>query len=144
MLNENGLEWVTAQVTEQIRIGKTIHREIETLKEVRDTGFFTFDDYPSRLKKGPKATFTVTVDYESSERLELLIDAIKQAVVNTAEMEHHLVEFCEQDEKSPKKIEFRNDEPRSESKPINRQAITVRIDSTKKLGELLEALRKEI
>ncbi len=144
MLDEKGLEWVTAQVAEQIRIGKTIQREIETLKEVRDTGFFTVDDYPSRLKRGPKATFAVTVDYEPSERLELLIDAIKQAVVNTADMEHHLIEFCERDEKSPKKIEFRNDEPRNEPKPINRQAIAVRLDSAKKLGELLEALRKEI
>lgn len=64
MLDENGLGWVTAQVAEQISIGKTIQREIETLKEVRDTGLFLFDDYSSRLKKGPKATFAVTVEYK--------------------------------------------------------------------------------
>jgi hypothetical protein len=60
-------------------------------------------------------------------------------------MEYHLVEFCEHDEKNPKKIEFRDDESESESRSIiNRHTIAARLDSSRKLGELLEALRKEI
>jgi hypothetical protein len=31
VLKNNGLEWVAIQVAEQIRIGKTVAREIETL-----------------------------------------------------------------------------------------------------------------
>lgn len=144
MVNEKWLGWVTVQVAEQIKIGKIVHREIETLKEDRVMGLFTIDEYRSRLKRGPKATFAVTEEYKPSERLELLIDAIKEVIVNTADMEHHLVEFYEKDEKSPKKIEFRNDELTNEAKYINKQAIAERYEHAKQLGELLEALHKEI
>lgn len=144
MLIENRLEWVTTQVSEQIRIGKTIEREIETFKEVRETRLIDSDNYPSQLGKGPKATFPVTVDYEPAERLGLLIDAIEQTVVNTAGMEHHLVEFLEKDDKSPHEIHFIAEEPGSEPNLINKHKSTSRFGSANKLKDLLNALRKEI
>jgi len=144
ILNQNGLEWVTAQVAEQIRIGKTIQREIETLQEVRGRGLFTVADYSSQLKKGPKATFPVTVDYEPPERLRLLIDAVEQAVVNTASMEHHLSEYFEREGRDWQGIRFYADEPASEPKSLDKRSGASRFENSRKLKELLDALRQEI
>jgi len=149
ILDQNGLGWVTAQVAEQIRIGKTIQREIETLKEARQAGLFTFDDYPfddypSRLKKGPKATFPVTVDYEPPERLRLLIDAIEQAIVITASMEHHLLEYFEKEIQDWQGIQFHADESGSEPRSLDKRKAISRLKSSRNLKELLDALRKEI
>lgn len=145
ILNESHMEWVSQQVSEQIQIGRTIQREIETFKEGKEMPLFsTIDDYSSKLMKGPRVTFPVTVEYESNERLELLIDAIKQAIVDTAEMEQHLIDFIEKDERSPKNILFYADEPNSEPKSISKETISARYENTKLLNNLLETLRKEI
>lgn len=145
ILEEKGLSWVTAQVAEQIRIGKTIQKEIETLREGKESFLHRLvEDDPSRLRKGQKATFPITVEYQPSEQLELLIDAVKQTIVNTADMEHELIGFIEKDDKSPKKIEFYSDDLNTEPKLINRGTIGARLDSTKRLQSLLENLRKEI
>jgi len=144
MLVEIGLEWVTNQVSEQIRNGKTIQREIETFKDVREVKVFDADSYPSQLRKGPKATFPVTVDYEPPELLGLLIDAIEQTVVNTADMERHLVEFLEREGKGPQEIHFIAEEAGSEPKSINKEKSISRVGRTDELKDLLETLRKEI
>lgn len=102
------------------------------------------EGYRSRLKKGPRATFPVTVEYQPSEQLELLIDAVKQAVVNTANMEHELVNFLEKDEKGPKRIEFYTDDPNVGPKPIDGRSVIARQDGAKRLNALIEELRKEI
>lgn len=145
ILNDNGLGWVAEQVNEQIRIGKTIQREIETLKEGKGMPLFaTVDDYSSKLTRGPKATFPVTVEYQPSERLELLINAVRQAIVDTADMEHHLVSFTEKNDETPKKIQFYIDEPNSEPKSISAETIRLRHKNAKRLNELLASLQKEI
>jgi plasmid stabilization system protein ParE len=144
ILDEIALGWVIAQVSAQVKIGKAVQREIETLRENRGGGLLAIDEHGARLKKGPRATFAVTVEYTPSERLELLIDAIKQAVVSTAQMEDHLVGFCERDQGTPKRIEFRSEEPEGEHRIINRQTVAARLVQANKLNELLEALRKEI
>jgi hypothetical protein len=145
MLNENELGWVAEQVSEQIRIGKTIQREIETLKEGKGMPLFsTIDDYSRKLMRGPKAKFPVTVEYQPNERLELLIYAIRQSVVDTADMEQHLISFTEKDDETPKRIQFYNDGPNSEPKTISASTIRKRYDNSKRLNELLESLQKEI
>lgn len=94
ILNENELSWIRVQVAEQIRLGKTVEKEIATFKESRrELTLFGTDDYHIQYKKGPKATFPVTEEYDPSERLLLLIDAIEQAIVNTAEMESHIIGY---------------------------------------------------
>ncbi len=145
VLAENGMEWVSRQVLEQIRIGKTIQREIETLKEGRNAPLFsTSDDYSSKLTRGPKATFPVTIPYQPDEQLELLINAIRQAIVDTADMEQHLINFIEEQEEAPKRIMFYSDEPNSEPKLISADKIETRHERSKDLNELLESLRREI
>ncbi len=145
ILEENGMEWVSQQVSEQIRIGKTIQREIETLKEGKDAPLFsTIDDYSSKLMRGPKATFPVTVEYQPYEQLDLLINAIKQVIVETAEMEQHLISFFEQHDNASKKILFYTDEPGGEPKSISKDEMQRRYQHSKKINELIETLRMEI
>lgn len=145
ILSDNGLGWVTEQVDEQIRIGKTIQREIETLKEGKGMPLFTtIDDYSSKLTKGPKATFPVTVEYQPSERLMLLINAVRQSIIDTADMEYHLVNFSEKVNETPKKYLFYADEPNSEPKLISTDTIRLRYENSKRLTELLNSLQQEI
>ncbi len=144
ILKQYGLEWVTTQVTEQILLGKTIEREIETLKEDREVRMFSNQDYPSPLKKGPKATFPVPIEYKPSERLELLIDAVRCSVISTTDMEYHLIEYFESQSNNWQGIQFYGDEPDSEPKPLDRVTVSSRVDGSRKLKELLDALRREI
>lgn len=145
ILNDNGLGWVTEQVNEQIRIGKTIQREIETLKEGKEMPLFaTFGDYSSKLTKGPKVTFPVTVEYQPSERLELLINATRQSIVDTADMEYHLVSFSEKVDETPKEFLFYADESNSEPKLISAETARLRHINSKRLNELLTSLQQEI
>jgi hypothetical protein len=145
IINDNGLGWVAEQVSEQIRIGKTIQREIETLKEGKGLPLFsTVDDYSSKLIKGPRVTFPVTVEYQPNERLELLINAVRQTIVDTADMEHYLVSFLEKNDDAPARIQFYLDEPNSEPKSIGAETIAIRHESSKRLNGLLESLQKEI
>lgn len=145
ILNQNKLEWIVTQVEEQVRSGKTVEKEIDTLKESR-RGFdlFTIDDYPSRLMKGPKATFPVTVEYQPSERLVLLLDAIEQAIVNTAEMEHHFIEYFGGEVDNWQGVEFYSEDPNSRPVAINKETVLSRLDNGKQLKQLLDALRQEV
>ena len=93
ILNNNGLDWVAAQVAEHIRIGKTIQKEIDTLKEERYPQLFSDDDFQSRFRKGSRDTFPVVIDYEPRERLELLLNAIEKVVLDTAQIESEILDY---------------------------------------------------
>jgi hypothetical protein len=146
MVNQIGLEWVIAQVAEQIRLWKTVEKEIETLRETRtERTLFTVNEYRSEFRKGPKATFPVTVEYSSRERLSLLIDAIEQAVVNTADMEHHLLNFFDKaTEKWDGVIQFYSEEPDIRPRSIDKRVSASRLESSRRLRQLLDNLRQEI
>ncbi len=136
------LEWVVDQVQNQIRIGKVIEREIETLKEAK------LEQLPLGIRdtygyaKGPKATFPVTIPYTPSEKLTLLISAIEHVVINTALMEKALAENLSTS-RGWEGIEFRSEE---EANRVNRigEIDILRADHIKRLAEMLEKLKSEI
>jgi hypothetical protein len=144
ILKENGLEWVTAQVSEQIRIGKTVEREIETLKDVEKIPIVYEKGFTRPLKKGPKELFPVSVKFEPAEQLELLIDAIEISVIETAYIENAVVVYFEKEWQNHQGIIFISDD--LESKPISLNAETskARFANTSKLKDLLDTLRKEV
>lgn len=147
ILKQGGLEWVTSQVAEQVRLGKTIEKEIETLRESNDKSaisLFPADEYPVHLKRDPRATFPVTVEYQPCERLRLLINAVEQAVVHTAEMEHHIFDYIEKEVPNLKAIQFISEEPESQPVSLERQNTIIRSESSRKLKGLLDSLCKEI
>jgi hypothetical protein len=93
MLNQNGLGWIVDHINEQIHNGKTEFVEVETVKRAEDTEVLTYD--PVRptpaLRRGPKARFPTTVDYDDKEKLGLLLDGITQAT-NVLEMESNALQ----------------------------------------------------
>ena len=145
ILNQNRLAWVVAQVEEQIRLGKTTEKEIDTLKEGRgEFELFTIEDYPSRLRKGPKATFPVTVDYQPPERLALLLDAVERVIVNTVDMENHLIEYFGKEVDNWIGVEFYSETPNSVPNRIGKETVVSRLENGRQLKHLLDAMRKEI
>lgn len=145
ILNKSGVGWIVSQVEEQLRIGKTVEKEITTLTEGRGRNMLLgVEGYRERLRSGPKATFPVTIEYEAKERLSLLIDAIEQTVVDTAEMEGHILNFFGEEFPALQGVEFYPDEVVRESISINRQSTALRQVHGLKLKQLLEDLRKEL
>src|SRR3990172_6810157 len=145
ILNQSKLGWVAAQVEEQVRLGKTVKKEIETLKESHGVfDLFTADENPRSFKKGPKATFPVTVKYQSSECLKLLLDAIEHVAVNTADMENHVVNCFGSEMGNWLGISFESEEIDVAPISIDKQTVISRLENAKRLKELLNTLRIEI
>jgi hypothetical protein len=82
-LGRHGLGWVVNQVAEQVRIGRTVLTEVDTLKRgtQEELGFSV-----TAFKKGPRARFMATAEYSAKEKLLLLLDAVQQTVIITNEM----------------------------------------------------------
>lgn len=144
ILQDQGLEWVSEQVEEQVRLGKTIDKEVETLKEPRRSSQMSMfvSEYEHRYTRGPKAKFPVRVKYEPGERLNLLISAIKEAVVNTSEMEIHLFKSLDEEE-TYSSIDFAPEEG-GEIISITRKSAHERHQNCMRLLELLMTLGGEI
>lgn len=94
-LEEVGLGWVVEQVQEKIHLGHPTETKVNVLVRHKQS-----KDQPSLLetqnaeyRKGPKATYVVTREYEPNEKLDLLLKAIELSVIQTAEMENHLLQF---------------------------------------------------
>ena len=96
MLESDGLGWVAREIAVLVAAGKTEIREVAPVsaKEERELlaqGSFALLDTP-RLptqshRRSKAATFVATVDYTPAERLRLLIQAIRRAIRDTADME---------------------------------------------------------
>ena len=87
-LSKNGLEWIVTQVTEQIHIGKTEFKEVDTVRRSGDSELLSLgpDQATTQLRHGPKAQFPTTVEYTNKEKLSLLLDGMLQAL-HALEME---------------------------------------------------------
>lgn len=82
-LNESGLSWVTNQVAEQIRFGKTTTRSVRSRPDVpEDLAIFELSD-----KRRRQVQIPATQEYSDRERLEILCSAIEQALIAPIEME---------------------------------------------------------
>lgn len=141
ILSEHNLLWIMDQVEEQVRSGKTIEREIETLTEVRP---HALESGTSILRKGPKARFPVTVPFDPCERAQITIDAIQHALIDSFTMEQDLVEFLDRQPNAIPQIEFYEDDSNQPRRLISRTAIAERTQSSAQLHKLLNELREEI
>jgi len=139
-LSENSLVWVIQQVEEQVRLGKVIEREIETFTDVK--GHNSVGN--SRFKKGPKVKLPVTIAYSYKEKLEILIEAIKCALIDTADMEDHLIHYLGREVSNVGEIRFYDDDAEQVAQIVNHGLVSMRSQDVDKLKKLLELLRKEI
>ena len=139
LLDQNRLYWIVEQVNEQVHLGKTVEKEIETLKEEKKefSKISELDIHKRQMKKGPKARFPVTEEYNPNEKLNLLLDAIEQAIVNSAEMEYHLIEYFGSSLAKWDGINFYQDEPESQPISLNIKTISDRLDNSLHLKDLI-------
>jgi len=143
-LKSNGLEWVTVQVAEHIRMGKTIQREIDTLTEDQAMNRYLSNEFQYQFRKGPRATFPAVVNYEPHERLELLINAIEMVVIDTAQIESEVIADFKSKWNNHLGIQFFADEPGLEPRSLTSEISKSRLENSSRLRELLDLLKKEV
>jgi hypothetical protein len=143
MITQHKMDWVITQVSEQIRLGKIKDEEVKVLRHKRVTGRSPHPDrYMAELQPGPRESFLRTVEYSPKERLLLLVEAIEQAVANTAEMERELNVFYKRQGFS--RFLFQPDEETRESFQISPDGIVFRESYVTELKQLLDELRAEL
>jgi hypothetical protein len=145
-LQAKGLAWVESQVRDQIRLGKTIEREREAPDEwsFQQKSIFEADNDREQPKAHSPATFPITVEYSAQERLQLLIDAIEHAVVNTAAMEESFTSYFETESPHFANVQFYSEDATLSPRIIDRPSAAFRTEKASQLHQLLEELRKEI
>lgn len=143
ILKDNGMDWVATQVAEHVRNGKTIQKEINTLKEDRYYQWVSNELQPSRFRKGERDTFPVVEEYEPRERLILLINAIQSVVVDTIWIENEVLEYIDENWGNQEGIEFVSDEPGTEPRRLTTEALKSRVECGQNLEDLLNTIRKE-
>lgn len=132
ILAKQEMSWVADQVNEQIRLGKPVQREIEEKEGIAN---------PSNRRKA-KVTYPTTVEYLPNEKLDLLVNAIKAVVVDTALMEKELFKFFPSKEGQPKQIIFCEDESGAIAHTLLEEEGKSRIKNAKILKGLLDEIGK--
>src|SRR5581483_8500290 len=82
-LNDYGLSWVTTQVAEQIRFGKTTTRRVTSRPDVPED--LAVPDLFDNRRRGVQ--IPGTQEYTDRERLQMLSTAIEQTFIAPLEME---------------------------------------------------------
>ena len=81
-LREKGYEWVITQVGEEISAGKIVEEHISTLAESRSANLGSQTDY----RKGAVAEFVRRAEYTEADKLVLLLEASRRAVLDANAM----------------------------------------------------------
>ncbi len=99
-LQAHDLGWVVDQINEQLAQGKTEQVKISIYKEVsveeptkEQMHLFDGQDVKKSLKPSTKQERMVIFEYSPQERLRLLVEAVKNVVSQTTELEEHVTKF---------------------------------------------------
>jgi hypothetical protein len=93
ILTENNLYWVVEQVEEAIQRGKL--EELQT-QRVKESDLRNPQLMQSRRNTEGSTSVTTVVEYTSSEKLQMLIEAVQQAIINSSAMENSILDFFQQ------------------------------------------------
>jgi hypothetical protein len=87
-LRERRLSWLVEQVQDRIREGKPVVRSIKELHAERQNWETVGEAVRGeKLKPGRRVEFRTTEEFTEEEQLDLLLSAIRQAVLNAAAIE---------------------------------------------------------
>jgi len=144
IMEQAHLGWVVVQLQEQIRFGVPVEREVSTPKHSVLTQDSGFTGRPKkRRRRQSTITFISTRPFTSRERFLLLIEAVKQAVVNTGEMEQvFLQDFAKQVDGRVDAVEFRPEETAAARASLTPQDSSTRAGHVASLSRLLGELRQ--
>lgn len=142
-MNEAGLAWVTTQVAEDLRFGKTRTKRLSVREEKSDR----FATELLGVSRRSNVTVSATEPYSSEEKLRMLVRALEQTTVAIDRMEgvirNRINRVTETQEWRSIQL-VRSDEPDREAVVIHSTATIGRSEKVTELDKLLKALRERI
>jgi hypothetical protein len=98
ILEHFGLDWLIAEVNQHVAMEKIIEEKHPGYKEVLSET----QDNVRTIKRGRLSSVTIAQPYNARERLELLLSAIEQALIQSASVSRAAADFfVEQSQKNP-------------------------------------------
>jgi hypothetical protein len=87
VMNQEGLAWVTTQVAEEVRFGKTVVKKVTAFADTREDVVVAGSQ---ETRRKSKVEVSATRLYTAREKLDLLLTALEQATVATSVMENQV------------------------------------------------------
>lgn len=137
-----GLAWVSNQVDEEIRFGRTITK---TVSSRRDTPEGLVVQGLEQKVRFSKVQVSATRPYSPQERLEILINALENVAVETEEMQTSVKSYLTSHAKEWGEVRLlRTDEVNREALIIVQQTDENRARAVQNLKTLISTLREMI
>jgi hypothetical protein len=155
ILRQSEMNWIIDQVNEVLLLGKPQAKKVKPFREQFTRGQRTEVLYPQPdmlttlgqpVPTGPATELTATLAYTPQERLILLIDAIEQAVTESAVMEQRAVQTLEEigSNQQIRGITFVSEQENGESRFVSQREIRSRTSAASQLQQLLVQIREEV
>jgi hypothetical protein len=143
ILTTFGLGWIVEQVGETVHAGRAVEKPTRIFKEEEredQAPLFSGEQYGARRAGKPAAMMTLE-PWPASDQLLFLIDGMRQAVVQAAEIENEEIRLL----RGVAKVEVVSFEPDEEV--INRKPLRlagIPDERIQTLGKLLDELEREV
>jgi hypothetical protein len=148
MLNRKNADWVVQQVAEEVRFGKITSGEFSISKidgahdSYQNALFERRGDY--RISK--KEKLNQIVPFTPQEKLVLLIKAIRRLVIDTSNIQGHVINFAEKETKGTNikpDIRFYSEEVNEDTFSLIASKSQINQEAVVKLEGLLSQLESE-
>lgn len=149
ILRSNGLGWVADQVAEEVSLGRILPRDFKTRQaDMVQLRAYSDDDFEAQtevqtMKIGSREILARD-EYAPEDRLQLLIDALEEAVIHAGTMEDQLVEQLVPEDSDLPGVEFYSEVTNETTMTISRSSVRARYAHAERLKEHLDRLRREI
>ena len=138
-LRSCGLDWVARQVQDQVRLGKPTIKSVTPSQERQSDRFADNSQEASGSGSRRKQKRSATEDYSASERLELVIEAIRTVIVDSFEIQDELINILNNKEPDMMPIMF---EPEEFEDSERLELSTITIDRRKEVDRFRQLLEK--
>lgn len=139
-MRDQGLGWVVEQVQQQVRAGKLVTKDVTPFRESYSSRFI--EELAVGTRRRRRERLAATEEYSAEERLSLVLEAIENAVVHTAEIQDQVLQFV-QDQSSIDQVRFEPD-AFEEAQAFTLSADDRRRPQVEMLREALARLRMEV
>lgn len=85
-----GLQWVTNQVSEEIRFGRTVTKQVSSRP---DTPEDVVNEGLADVRRTSKVTIAATRPYTAQEKLSTLLESLEDAIIETEAMQATVREY---------------------------------------------------
>jgi len=143
-MNDAGLAWVTNQVAENLRFGKTRTKSLSVRQEKND---IWAAELLSEAPKRSRVTVSATEPYTPEEKLRMLVRALEQTTVAIDRMENFVRDRLTRilEAKNWRLVQLvRSDEPDRAAVVIEANAQVERSQNVSELEKLLKAFQERI